>query len=173
MPRSPGMKRPGHKGKAKALNNFAGRLNFRPLAVTYIIGGKYRRPPSHMETLMDDENIAAVVACLYMACAYAGGQQWLDRANTVLDSYSADPEMPPQAAEMLAVIATAMRAANNAPPECHCRWSKRFAGDRESPLYKNQIRPETPRAANPAAGAIGAEANRECAAPPSTAALTT
>ena len=67
-----------------------------------------------METLMDDENIAAVVACLYMACAYAGGQQWLDRANTVLDSYSADPEMPPQAAEMLAVIATAMRAANNA-----------------------------------------------------------
>jgi hypothetical protein len=70
---------------------------------------------------MSDENIAAVVACLYVACAYAGGQRWLDRANEVLDSYSADPEIPPQAAEMLAAIATATRAANNAPPECHCR----------------------------------------------------
>jgi hypothetical protein len=70
---------------------------------------------------MDDENIAAVVACLYVAFAYAGGQQWLDRANEVLDSYSVDPEMPPQAAEMLAAVAAVTRAANNAPPECRCR----------------------------------------------------
>ena len=62
---------------------------------------------------MDDENIAAVVACLYVAFAYAGGQQWLDRANEVLDCYSSDPDMPPQAAEMLAALAAATRKANN------------------------------------------------------------
>jgi hypothetical protein len=67
---------------------------------------------------MDDENVAAVVACLYIACAYAGGQQWLDRANEVLDSYSADPEMPPHAAEMLAAIAAITKQANNLPTEC-------------------------------------------------------
>jgi hypothetical protein len=68
---------------------------------------------------MDDENIAAVVACLYVAFAYAGGQQWLDRANEVLDNYSSDPEMPAQAAEMLAAIATIKKQANNSPKECH------------------------------------------------------
>jgi hypothetical protein len=65
---------------------------------------------------MNDENVAALIACLYVACAYAGGQPWLDRANEVLDSYSADPEIPPQAAEMLAAIAAVTRAANNISP---------------------------------------------------------
>jgi hypothetical protein len=65
---------------------------------------------------MDDENIAVAAVCLYLACAYAGGPAWVAKANELLDSYAANPDMPPDVVEILERAVDITRLANDPIP---------------------------------------------------------
>jgi hypothetical protein len=45
-----------------------------------------------------------VIATLYLASAYAGGPNWLDKANEMLAENARDPEMGCEAARMLRIL---------------------------------------------------------------------
>ena len=62
---------------------------------------------------MDKENIAALIACLYAASAHAGGVEWLEKANLVVEGFARDPETPAGAAELLEIVAAIARHAND------------------------------------------------------------
>jgi hypothetical protein len=52
---------------------------------------------------MDD--IREFIATIYLACAYAGGPAWLERANELLIDNANDPEISPGAARLLNILA--------------------------------------------------------------------
>jgi hypothetical protein len=65
--------------------------------------------------------IREVIATLYLAMAYAGGPQWLDRANEMLVENAGDPEMNGEAAHMLRTLAEQSSGLYPIQPECQ-QW---------------------------------------------------
>jgi hypothetical protein len=66
--------------------------------------------------------IREVIATLYLAMAYAGGRDWLDRANEMLVENADDPEMGTEAAHMLRTLAEQSAGLYAAAPE-YQQWA--------------------------------------------------